>query len=40
MLTFNQLYETYAEDVFRFAYWLSGNRHWADDITSGTFVRA
>lgn len=40
MLTFNQLYETYAEDVFRFAYWLSGNRHWADDITSETFIRA
>ena len=40
MLTFNQLYETYAEEVFRFAYWLSGNQSWAEDITSETMIRA
>jgi len=40
MLTFNQLYESYAEEVFRFAFWLSGNRTWAEDITSETLIRA
>ena len=40
MLTFNQLYESYAEDVFRFAFWLSGNQIWAEDITSETMIRA
>lgn len=40
MLTFNQLYESYAEEVFRFAFWLSGNRTWAEDITSETIIRA
>ena len=40
MLTFNQLYESYAEDVFRFAFWLSGNQTWAEDITSETMIRA
>jgi RNA polymerase sigma-70 factor (ECF subfamily) len=40
MLTFNQLYETYAEEVFRYAYWLSGNRAWAEDIASETMIRA
>jgi len=40
MLTFNKLYESYAQDVFRFAMWLSGSRCMADDITSETFIRA
>lgn len=40
MLTFNQLYETYAEEVFKFSFWLSGNRIWAEDITSETMIRA
>ncbi|UCH09352.1 MAG: RNA polymerase sigma factor [Fidelibacterota bacterium] len=40
MLTFQELYETYAEDVYRFAYWLTGERYEAEDITSETFVRA
>jgi RNA polymerase sigma-70 factor (ECF subfamily) len=40
MLTFQELYEYYAADVYRFAYWLSGNRFEAEDITSETFVRA
>ena len=38
--TFHQLYEHYAQDVYRFALWLSGNPAEADDITSETFVRA
>jgi RNA polymerase sigma-70 factor (ECF subfamily) len=40
MLNFNTLYEAYAEEVFRFAFWLSGNRTWAEDITSETMIRA
>ena len=38
--TFHELYSRYADDVYRFAYWLSGNPHDARDITSETFVRA
>lgn len=40
MLTFNQLYESYADEVFKFSFWLSGNRTWAEDITSETMIRA
>jgi RNA polymerase sigma-70 factor (ECF subfamily) len=40
MLEFSDLYETYAPEVFRFAYWLAGDRAEAEDITSETFVRA
>lgn len=40
MLTFQDLYETYAPDVYRFALWLAGNGPDAGDITSETFVRA
>ena len=35
-----ELYRRYARDVFRFAFWLSGDRAAADDLTSETFVRA
>ena len=38
--TFHELYCRYAEDVYRFAHWLSGNPDDARDITSETFVRA
>src|SRR5437879_1814372 len=38
-MTFHELYSRYAEDVYRFAYWLSGNQEIARDITSETFVR-
>ena len=34
------LYRRYAGDVYRFAFWLSGNPADAEDITSETFVRA
>jgi len=38
--TFHELYSRHAEDVYRFAHWLTGNPHDARDITSETFVRA
>jgi RNA polymerase sigma-70 factor (ECF subfamily) len=37
--TFHELYQRYAEDVYRFAYWLAGNPDDAQDLTSETFVR-
>jgi RNA polymerase sigma factor (sigma-70 family) len=39
-ITFHELYDRYAGDVYRFAHWLTGNPHDASDITSETFVRA
>jgi RNA polymerase sigma factor (sigma-70 family) len=38
--TFHELYVRYADDVYRFAHWLTGNPHDARDITAETFVRA
>ena len=40
MLTFQELYDTYAADVYRFALWLAGDTFRAEDITADTFVRA
>lgn len=40
MITFHDLYERYASDVYRFAVWLSGDPMEAEDITSETFIRA
>ena len=40
MLTFQELYESYVDDVYRFSLWLSGDRFEAEDITSDTFIRA
>ena len=40
MLSFKELYETYAPDVYRFPRWLSGSSYWAEDITPETFIRA
>jgi RNA polymerase sigma-70 factor, ECF subfamily len=37
--TFHELYTRYSQDVFRFAYWLTGNADEAQDVTSETFVR-
>lgn len=37
---FEELYRCYAEDVFRFSLYLSGNWVLAQDLTSETFVRA
>lgn len=39
MLNFNELYDFYANEVYKFAYWLSGDRFEAEDITSETFIR-
>lgn len=40
MISPEELYRRHAQDVFRFAYWLCGDRADAEDITSETFVRA
>jgi RNA polymerase sigma factor (sigma-70 family) len=40
MLTFEDLYESYSADVYRFSFWLAGNNSEAEDITSETFIRA
>jgi RNA polymerase sigma-70 factor (ECF subfamily) len=39
-MDFADLYTRYAQDVFRFAYFLSGNRELAEDIAAETFARA
>lgn len=39
MITFHEIYERHAKDVYRYAYWLSGSADDADDITSETFAR-
>ncbi len=38
-MTFERLYHLYADDVYRFCFWLTGNADDAKDITSETFVR-
>lgn len=40
VINFHDLYQKYAQDTYRFAYWLCGNAQDAEDITSETFVRA
>jgi RNA polymerase sigma-70 factor (ECF subfamily) len=40
MISFQGLYESYAPEIYRFAFWLAGNGPEAEDITSETFVRA
>jgi RNA polymerase sigma-70 factor (ECF subfamily) len=40
MLKFQDLYESYAPEVYRFAYWLAEDGQEAEDITSETFIRA
>jgi len=40
MLSFQDLYETHATDVYRFTLWLAGDSFEAEDITSETFIRA
>ncbi len=40
MTDLKELYDSYASDVYRFAFWLSGDPTEAEDITSETFVRA
>jgi RNA polymerase sigma-70 factor (ECF subfamily) len=38
--TFHELYSRYADEDYRFAFWLCGNPHDAQDLTSETFARA
>lgn len=40
MLTFQDLYASYAAEIYRFAYWLTGDSSEAEDITSETLIRA
>jgi RNA polymerase sigma-70 factor (ECF subfamily) len=40
MIDFHTLYQSYAQQVHRFALFLCGNAALADDLTSETFVRA
>ena len=39
MSTFEEIYRTYSEDVYRFSCWLCGDPIEAEDIVSETFVR-
>ncbi|MCW5877277.1 MAG: RNA polymerase sigma factor [Anaerolineales bacterium] len=39
-MEFHQVYERYAPAVQRFAFWLCGDVHLAQDLTSEAFVRA
>ena len=40
MLNFQDLYDSYADQVYRFALWFAGDSSEAEDITSETFIRA
>jgi RNA polymerase sigma-70 factor (ECF subfamily) len=40
MLNFQDLYEGYAQDVYRFALWMTGDGYEAEDIASETILRA
>ena len=40
MINFKDLYDSHADDVYRFSLWLSGESSEAEDITSETFIRA
>lgn len=39
VINFQNIYQSYANDVFRFAFWLSGDADEAKDITSESFIR-
>lgn len=39
-MTFEQLYNTYFTDVYRFTVWLAHDTTEAEDLTSETFIRA
>jgi RNA polymerase sigma-70 factor (ECF subfamily) len=40
MLNFQDLYESYVTDVYRFVFWLANDQFEAEDVTSETFIRA
>ncbi len=39
IITFHQIYKKYVDDTMRFAYWLSGDKDDAKDLTSEAFIR-
>jgi len=39
-LNFTEIYTSFADDIYRFAFHLTGNYNNAKDITSETFIRA
>ena len=39
MMDFQELYDSYSQDVYRFALWIAGDRTKAEDLTSETFIR-
>jgi RNA polymerase sigma-70 factor (ECF subfamily) len=40
VINFQDLYKSYGNDVYCFAFWLAGDPLEAEDITSETFIRA
>ena len=40
MINFLDMYESYANEVYRFSLWLAGDSSEAEDITSETLIRA
>jgi RNA polymerase sigma-70 factor (ECF subfamily) len=40
MINFQELYESYANEIYRFSLWLAGDSSEAEDITSETLIRA
>lgn len=40
MITFHDIYQQHYQDVYRYAFWLSGSAADADDLAAETFVRA
>ena len=40
MLSFQELYESYATDVYRFVFWLANDPYEAEDVASETLIRA
>ncbi len=38
-ISFHNIYQRYAQEVYRFSFWLCGNSDQAKDITSETFIR-
>ncbi len=40
MINFQDMYESYAKEIYRFSLWLAGDSSEAEDITSETLIRA
>jgi RNA polymerase sigma-70 factor (ECF subfamily) len=39
-MDFQELYDSYSDDIYRFSLWMTGSRESAEDLTSETFIRA